>query len=233
MIDQINLDAEWKALDKNFHEFQLREIQTIQKSRFDDPSPWLERTRWLDILEGLERPSLLELIADPDTLLLRVLWGYFDLLVQASQQILKIIGFFGRFEIVRTEAKQSRAKPFRAYQNPDRIKEYSRPWKTILAFFVRTQEDPALKPRYNFNSTQQQAYDRLIDCFEDVQSWEDFRETASIFRQSFTLSKPPESDSEDTDHSKEEESSQPQTIPSQKQQDVYSLDKCQMYLLEF
>ena len=96
-------DLEWEALDSQFQNFQLREIERIQRSRFDNPNPWLERTRWLDILEGQNRSSLLELVADSNTLLLRVLWSYFDLLALVSQRILLIVGSFGRFEIVRIE----------------------------------------------------------------------------------------------------------------------------------
>jgi len=84
---------------------------------------------------------------------------------------LKIVGFFRRFEIVRTEKHQLRAKPFRAYQDPSRISRYSTSWKQILAFFVRTQSNLAANstfPKYRFTKSQKFLYRRLIRLISEL-----------------------------------------------------------------
>ena len=131
-------------------------------------------------------------MADSNTLLLRVLWSYFDLLAQASQRILLIVGSFERFEIVRIEKHQNRAKPFRAYQDPTRLREYSRSWKQILAFFIRTQDDPSLRPQYKFNSIQTIAFERLISHLRGIESWDDFKIKTSLSRKSLATTQTPE-----------------------------------------
>lgn len=108
-------DLEWTTLDSKVLAYRNTQIRKIQQNLFDDPSPWLERTRWGYYLEGLDRLELLELIGEPNTPLLKVVWLAFDELARKSQETLLNIGIFARFEIVRTEKNQSRAKPFRAY----------------------------------------------------------------------------------------------------------------------
>ena len=145
-------------MDSKFEEFKISKIRTIRPNQFNVPNPWLERTGWLKLFSGMDRPSLLGLIDDPDTLLLRILWATFSILVQLSQQLIGTIGTFGRFEIVRTLPNQDRARPFRVYQDPKRIPEYSLPWKRILAFFVRTQTTPGSRILYEFTEAQTIAY---------------------------------------------------------------------------
>ena len=97
----------------------------------------------------------MSLVSSPDTLILRILWKSFDYLAQYSQSIIETIGSFARFEAIQTEKDQYRGKPLHQYQDLDRISNYSQPWKQILAFFLRTQEDLDLigtsGPIYQFN----------------------------------------------------------------------------------
>ncbi len=128
-IEPRNWESEWSRLDSKILEFRTKEIRKIEKNRYDNPSPWLERTRWASYLDGPDRIELLALVGEPDTPLLKVIWASFDELARKSQQSLSNIGYFGRFQIVRTETNQFRAKPFRAYQDPSRIPMYSRSFK--------------------------------------------------------------------------------------------------------
>ena len=93
----------WRRLDIKFEQKRKSEIETITKGHHDDSSPWLECTRWLTILNGYYRLTLIDLVLSPDTLILRILWTNFDLLVQYSQLIIDTIGSFARFEAIRTE----------------------------------------------------------------------------------------------------------------------------------
>ena len=115
----------WRRLDTKFEQKRKSEIETITKGYYDDPSPWLERTRWLTILNGFHRSTLIDLVSSPDTLILRILWTNFDLLVQYSQSILDTIGPFARFEAIRTKKDQYRERPLRSYQDINRISSYS------------------------------------------------------------------------------------------------------------
>ncbi len=100
-------------------------------------------------------------------------------MARKSQETLSNIGYFGRFLIVRTEKDQSRAKPFRAYQDPSRIPTFLRPFKQILALFIRTQDTTSSNryPRYLFTSRQQSSLYRLVRIASEVENLEDFLET--------------------------------------------------------
>lgn len=161
-------DQIWNDLDSKLDQFQIDQNRIIRRNQINEPSPWLEKIRWTEYLGGLDRSILLGLIEKPDTELLDQIWSIFDGLAQKAQRTLANTGIFARFEVVRTEKNQSRAKPFRTYQNPARILTYDKPWKQILAFFVRTQEisdeiDPETFPKYQFTKEQLDTYRIFVD----------------------------------------------------------------------
>ncbi|KAL6718593.1 hypothetical protein ACLMJK_002827 [Lecanora helva] len=201
----IDPDIEWARLDSNFEDFKKREIRKIQKNLLDDVSPWLERTRWAEYLSGLDRSILLGLIDGPDTPLLRRIWLDFDNLVEKSQKTLRIVGLFGRFELARTEKNQVRARPFRGYRDPGRISRYSRPWKQILSFFVRTQENPNPidYPTYSFDNIQVIYYRRYIGLVYRALEFEDPEENLENLEKS-TIFEDSSSDFHDEDEDEEE-----------------------------
>ncbi|KAL6716772.1 hypothetical protein ACLMJK_006340 [Lecanora helva] len=201
----IDPDIEWARLDSNFEDFKKREIRKIQKNLLDDVSPWLERTRWAEYLFGLDRSILLGLIDGPDTPLLRRIWLDFDNLVEKSQKTLRIVGLFGRFELARTEKNQVRARPFRGYRDPGRISRYSRPWKQILSFFVRTQENPNPidYPTYSFDNIQVVYYRRYIGLVYRALEFEDPEENLENLEKS-TIFEDSSSDFHDEDEDEEE-----------------------------
>ena len=170
-LDLTIWEAEIARLNSEVESSQKRQISKIQKGKLDDPSPWLDRTRWADYLEGLNRPYLVGLVGEPDTPLLRVISSGFENLARKSQETVSNIGSFGRFEIVRTEKNQFRAKPFRVYQNTERISTYSLSWKRIFFFFIRTQIDwdsGQENPRYSLSKTQKNLLERLIRIAEET-----------------------------------------------------------------
>ena len=73
---------------------------------------------------------------------------------------------------------QFRAKPLRAYQDPNRILTYSHSFKQILTFFVRTQESTTSTsfPDYSFTSLQQSRYRRLVRIASEIENPEEFVE---------------------------------------------------------
>ena len=233
-IDPLDWDLEWSTLDSKLEDFRKEEIQRIKPNQFDDPSLWLERTRWASYLSGLDRLDLLELIGDPDTTLLRIIWALFDKLAQKSQEALLAIGFFGRFEIVRTEKDQFRAKPFRAYQRSGRISTYSRPWKQILSFFIRTQENPSLGkyPEYHFSELQHFLFLRLIRLASRVENLEDLEEVQEVppSRISTPSSSQESTSSDDLEDEEEEENTR---ISIKKPRVIRSLTRLEEALLDF
>ncbi|KAL6717725.1 hypothetical protein ACLMJK_005640 [Lecanora helva] len=202
----IDPDIEWARLDSNFEDFKKRETRKIKKNLLDDVSPWLERTRWAEYLSGLDRSILLGLIDGPDTPLLQRIWLDFDNLVEKSQKTLRIVGLFGRFELARTEKNQARARPFRGYQDPGRISRYSRPWKQILSFFVRTQENPNSidYPTYSFDNIQAVYYRRYIELVYRALEFEDPEENLENLEKS-TIFEDSSSDFYDEDEDEDEE----------------------------
>lgn len=161
-------DQAWNELDTKLDTFQIQQNRIIQPNRVNEPSPWLERARWAEYLGGYDREILLGLIGKPDTPLLSLVWTIFDGLASKIQQILAHTGIFARFEIVRTEKDQSRAKPFRAYQDSTKILVYGKPWKQILSFFVRTQLNPDENsyPSYFLTEDQMNTFQIFIELVQ-------------------------------------------------------------------
>lgn len=227
-------------METKFQKFRNKEIDKITPSRYDDPSPWLERTGWTTILEGRTRSNLLRLVDSPDSLILRILGATFDLLAKSSHYILPIVGFNARFEVVKTEINQYRGKPLKPYQNPDRISEYSLPWKQILFFFCRTQSDEELGnigPSYEFSDHQKACYLLLYRLLTKFSTWTEFENSIPNYQRTFStpstnspLSSPSSSDND----SEEEASDSDLPIDTGKKPLVfYSLPKLQKSLLVF
>lgn len=68
---------------------------------------------------------------------------------------------------MRTEKSQSRAKPFRVYQDLTKILIYGKPWKQILSFFVRTQLNPDESyPSYILTEDQTNTFKTFIELVQ-------------------------------------------------------------------
>ena len=164
-IDSSIWEAEIARLDLEVSQLEERQFTRIERGNLNDPSLWLDRTGWGRYLEDLNRPYILGLVGESDTSLLNLISKNFENLARKSQEIVPTIGYFGRFEIARTEKNQFRAKPFRVYQNLERISTYSLPWKRIFYFFVRTRGEPepgSSYPQFTLSETQKKALEILI-----------------------------------------------------------------------
>jgi len=162
----------------------------------------------------------------------------FDELARRSHEAISIIGFFGRFEIVRTEKNQSRAKPLKPYQKSDRLSTYSRPWKQLLSFFIRTQEGFSSEkfPEYHFTKGQRFFYSQLIRLASRVKNLEDLREKLKSdvsLRNSESESSLEGSSSEFKKEDKEEEDEENTRIPVKNSRKLSSLTTLEKALLDF
>ena len=88
-----------------------------------------------------------------------IVWEAMDEMLTHCQQTTKEqAGYFLRMEIMRSEAKQTKYRPLQPYLDPQAIKDYARPWKQIVAFFVRTRGREEEGPRYEFKGQEQEGF---------------------------------------------------------------------------
>ena len=110
-------------------------------------------------------------------------------LLRKSQQVLSTTGYFIRFHLARTEHNQPRHKPFRAYQDPDRIVSYGDHWKRILFFFIRAQDAKSEElPKYRLSTNQRTALRRLLDLVSAFSTLAEFEATLAPAGQSDSAS---------------------------------------------
>lgn len=85
-----------------------------------------------------------------------------DMLHHCQQTVKKHAGYFLRIEVVRSEARQTKYRPLQPYMDPEAMKDYARPWKQIVAFFVRTRARQDEGPVYRFRGQEQTRFDDII-----------------------------------------------------------------------
>ena len=146
---------------------ERRTIQEIEdRQEGTEFVPWLERMGWPTYLRGLDRQELLDFVKTPDAAeeaLVAIVWDAMnDMLHHCQQTVKKHTGYFLRIEVVRSEAKQTKYRPLQPYMDPDAMKDYARPWKQILAFFVRTRAREDEGPVYRFRGQEQVRFDDVM-----------------------------------------------------------------------
>jgi superfamily II DNA helicase RecQ len=143
------------------------EKRIIQEGQPDEVNPWLERTGWQTYLGGLDRGKLIQSVSAPDEEnepVNAVIWQIMDELIQRCQHsVIHNVGVFVRLEAIRTEKHQNRYQPLQPYMDAEGFGKYSRPWKQILMFFARTQEEHEWEsPQYEFTEQQSRAWQILL-----------------------------------------------------------------------
>jgi hypothetical protein len=126
-------------------EDQKAQDTIIQAGDLDEATPWLNRTGWVQYLQGTPRQPLIEStrcpkenVEGPERAIL-VIWQAIERLAYVSQEIAKVCGHLLRIEVVRTTKDESPHKPLLAYLDATAIKKHVAPWQHILMFFARTQ----------------------------------------------------------------------------------------------
>ena len=99
--------------------------------------------------------------------LVTVVWNAMEEMLQHCQRTVKQqAGYYIRMEVVRSEVKQTKYRPLQPYMDPDAVKDYARPWKQIVVFFVRTQqgrrqEEEGLPP-YELEAREQRYFNDMF-----------------------------------------------------------------------
>ncbi|KAL8991046.1 MAG: hypothetical protein Q9169_007961 [Polycauliona sp. 2 TL-2023] len=168
--DSVPVDAVTEARQRVRDAQRALEQRTIQeiedRQEGTEFVPWLERMGWPTYLQGLDRQELMDLVKTPDPEeepLMTIVWDAMnDMLHHSQQTVKKHAGYFLRIEVVRSEAKQTKYRPLQPYMDPDAMKDYTRPWKQIVAFFVRTRARADEGPVYKFRGQEQSRFDDII-----------------------------------------------------------------------
>lgn len=169
--EPIDGETGWARVGRNMDEawanVQKRAEMTIQDGARDEVNPWLERTGWMPYLVGMERPELLASVEEPkgeEEPVAAAIWEAMDELARFSQvSVIHRTGIFVRLEAIRTEKHQTRFTPLQPYMDEKSIGDHARPWKQMLMFFWRTQQEHAWKsPKYQFTKRQREAWGALI-----------------------------------------------------------------------
>jgi hypothetical protein len=81
-----------------------------------------------------------------------------------QKTVAKKAGLFVRFEVIRSEKRQTRYVPLMAYQDYKAIGTYTRPWQRVLMFFARTRkaESREAAPKYRLTRQQEEAWVQFI-----------------------------------------------------------------------
>ena len=160
-----------QVIDRAMIAVRQKEREVIDQGEDLEVNRWLDRTRWLQYLVGLERSTLMALIARPDSEnepVINEIWASFDRMIRHCQQtIMSHVGIFVRMEAVRKDNSSQEYTPLQAYMNAQSIGDHSRPWKQVLMFFARARpQGSETSPRYRFNSAQKRAWKEFCAAIE-------------------------------------------------------------------
>jgi hypothetical protein len=108
-----------EAMAKAWDRVQKRVISTIQAGEQDEVNPWVERTRWVPYLAGMERADLMACIKEPVAVpdprsddrgepVEAAIWAAIAGLTRFSQaSVIERVGYFVQLEVIRTEKHQT------------------------------------------------------------------------------------------------------------------------------
>ncbi|KAF9882584.1 hypothetical protein FE257_006232, partial [Aspergillus nanangensis] len=165
------VDAVWAA----WEQAQVQQAhQPIEPDEIHDANPWLRRTGWPKLLQGITGPDLLRSVAtpepdpmDPIEQGVQVLWETVDQLARRSQRTVQHCGAAIRMEAVRTQAGQLPYQPLLAYMDESSVQKHVQPWQQVLAFIARTQQPHDWgSPAYDFTPRQRRKWDHLWELIQ-------------------------------------------------------------------
>lgn len=176
-VDEDDQMSAWdlarKEMDKVIDTIKEKEQRVVQEGWVNEVNPWLERAGWHTYLMGLDREELIASVDKPDPEaepIATVIWDAMNSLIQHCQQsMVSRVGVFVRMEAIRTEKHQTRYQPLQPYMNVKGLSNYSRPWKQILMFMIRTKRaHDWVSPKYKFNKMQRGMWKRLFRVAKKV-----------------------------------------------------------------
>ncbi len=218
-------DLARKELNEVMSKIKEKEQRVVQEGGVNEVNPWLERAGWHTYLMGLDREELVASMDKPDLEqepMETMIWDAMDGLIQHCQQsVVSRVGVFVRMEAIRTEKHQTRYQPLQPYMNAKGLSNYSRPWKQILMFLVRTKRaHDWVSPKYKFNKTQRHMWKRLLAVANEVVKEREKKDAES------------EEEGRSSEDSSSSESSEKSGSPSQGSQDP-KLSRIQKACLNF
>jgi len=170
-VDEDDQMSAWDLARKEMNQIidtiKEKKQRVIQKGGVNEVNPWLERAEWHTYLMRLNREELIASMDKPDPEaepIATVIWDAMDSLIQHCQQsMISRVGVFVRMKAIRTEKHQTRYQPLQPYMNAKGLSNYSRSWKQILMFMVRTKRaHDWVSPKYKFNKTQRHMWKQLL-----------------------------------------------------------------------
>jgi RecQ family ATP-dependent DNA helicase len=215
-VDERDQTSAWglarKEMDKAINTIKEKEQRVIQEGGVNEVNPWLERAGWHTYLMGLDREELVASVDNPNSEtepIAAVIWDAMDSLIQHCQQsVVSRVGVFVRMEAIRTEKHQTRYQPLQPYMNAKGLGNYSRSWKQVLMFIVRTKRaHDWVSPKYKFKKTQRRMWKRLLAVAKEVMKENEKKDVES------------EEEGEPSENSSSSESTEVTGIPSQDSQD--------------
>jgi hypothetical protein len=133
--------------------------QTIKDSdERTEISPWLERTQWIQHLEGQDKATIVQLVkpAGTEELELQEVEKSVARLVKQAKEIIvqRKVSVFTLQRLESFQVGQDAPKPFQVKLEEDTIKCYQRIWQQLLLYILRT-ADTELQ-LYRLTAKQQQ-----------------------------------------------------------------------------
>ena len=151
-----------QTLEQRRQTIEREKRRMINEGDSHDTNAWLERAGWHRYLNGLDREKLLEFIDAPEEEsepVLATIWRGMDEMIHHCQEtVLHRVDLFVRMEAIRTKQHQTRYHPLQGYMDARAVREYSRPWKQIITFIGRTQQQQEWRvPKHRMRTKQRKA----------------------------------------------------------------------------
>jgi hypothetical protein len=151
-----------------------RKIKEFEESR--EPNRWLRRVGWAQHLTDIDRSEAREWIETPDEEEpeLQILCTAFDWMIQDAQYnaTQDVVSQAALFEANRKELDKEPQMPFDSWMDITTIHGYTRVWRQLLCYIIRTQDEPAeKKPPYELIDTQQLAVQETRKAIKEFQDW--------------------------------------------------------------
>ena len=145
-VDESDQMSAWNLIRKEMNQIidtiKEKKQRVIQKNEINEINSWLKRVEWHTYLMRLNREELIASMNKPNPEaepIATVIWDAMNSLIQHCQQsMVSRVDVFVRMKTIRIEKHQTRYQSLQSYMNVKELSNYSRSWKQILMFTIRT-----------------------------------------------------------------------------------------------
>jgi len=169
--------TEWNLIRQEMNQIidmiKEKKQRVIQKDEINEVNSWLKRIEWHTYLMSLNREELIASMKKSNLeieLIIIIIWNVMNSLIQHCQQsIMFRVNMFIRMKIIRIEKHQTRYQSLQSYMNVKRLMNYSRSWKQILMFMIRTKRaHDWVNLKYKFNKMLRDMWKRLFEVAKEI-----------------------------------------------------------------